>query len=224
VARSSSALLLGYRLSLGLCRRRLVPHCTRFLETTTVRDSVQFFPRSQSPLLPAGVAKPRSLESGMASGVESFAMGIFRGITGTVHQPLKQFRRDGAAGLVTGVLSGLVGVVAEPIAGNAPSPSSPPIRVFRSLCTPSGAMDAISLTAKGVRSEIVATQDVSRVRRPRHIGPDRVLTPYRADWALAQDVLWQCGKVASLPLLHPVVHFLTVSLVRSTQRLSRSSS
>eukprot|EP00727_Mastigamoeba_balamuthi_P014148 m51a1_g9356 hypothetical protein (3176) ;mRNA; r:135916-146439 len=130
--------------------------------------------------------KPTGIGSGLASGAESLAKGLLRGLTGPVVQPIQQFKKDGATGIATGVLSGLVGIVAEPIAG---------------------AFDAMSMTAKGLRNEIVGQDYAQRTRQPRHIGADRVLKPYSAEWAFVQSVLWKISRSGN-PLERYVMHLM----------------
>jgi vacuolar protein sorting-associated protein 13A/C len=52
---------------------------------------------------------------GVARGAKQLGMGLFRGLTGLVTDPLKGAEKGGAKGFFKGVGKGLLGVVAKPV-------------------------------------------------------------------------------------------------------------
>jgi hypothetical protein len=46
-----------------------------------------------------------------------WVLGLFKGVTGIVMDPLKGAKRDGVTGFAKGVGTGILGVVAKPVAG-----------------------------------------------------------------------------------------------------------
>ncbi len=50
-------------------------------------------------------------------GVQSLGMGVFRGVTGVVMDPIKGAQRAGVEGFIKGMGKGLAGVIAKPTAG-----------------------------------------------------------------------------------------------------------
>ena len=60
---------------------------------------------------------PLSAVSGVLGGVQSLGMGVYKGVTGVVMDPLKGAQRGGVEGFFKGMGKGLAGVIAKPTAG-----------------------------------------------------------------------------------------------------------
>ena len=61
--------------------------------------------------------QPTDAVSGVMGGVHSLGMGVFRGVTGVVMDPIKGAQKAGVEGFLKGVGKGLAGVIAKPTAG-----------------------------------------------------------------------------------------------------------
>ncbi|KAF8509808.1 vacuolar protein sorting-associated protein 13 [Gautieria morchelliformis] len=112
--------------------------------------------------------KPRHVIDGVATGAEAFAASVGSGFEGLVMKPIEGAQSAGASGFFRGVGKGVVGLVAKPAVG------------FMDLATNLGA---------GVRNTTTVFDNPARdrVRIPRHISADGVLTPYSAREALGQS-------------------------------------
>lgn len=107
------------------------------------------------------------------AGWNSFALGLYGGITSIPQQAYRGARDDGLLGLVSGFGKGIVGTVTKPVAGI--------------LDLTSGAASSIRDTSKGHQHRRPA-----RVRRPRCCyGHGGLLPPYQESYAEAQEVLLQ---------------------------------
>ncbi|CAN0439141.1 unnamed protein product, partial [Hapterophycus canaliculatus] len=60
---------------------------------------------------------PEHLGQGLTQGMLYFAHTVKDGITGVVMKPVRGAKTGGAAGFVTGVGKGMVGLVAAPVSG-----------------------------------------------------------------------------------------------------------
>lgn len=61
--------------------------------------------------------KPKTIADGMFKGLLSIGTGVVSGITGIVSEPIREVQKKGAIGVVTGVGKGLSGLVTKPLAG-----------------------------------------------------------------------------------------------------------
>lgn len=61
--------------------------------------------------------KPKTIVDGMFKGILSIGTGVVSGITGVVSEPIREVQKKGAIGVVTGVGKGLSGLVTKPLAG-----------------------------------------------------------------------------------------------------------
>ncbi|KAF8516153.1 hypothetical protein BU17DRAFT_51124 [Hysterangium stoloniferum] len=116
--------------------------------------------------------KPRHVIDGMATGAEAFATSVGSGFEGLVMKPIEGAQADGATGFFLGIGKGVVGLVAKPAVGF---------------------MDLASNLTAGVRNTTTVFDNPARdrVRIPRHIPADGVLTPYSEREALGQS--WMKG-------------------------------
>jgi len=111
--------------------------------------------------------RPKHAIYGVTAGAEAFATSIQSGIEGVLMKPLEGAESGGAFGFFKGVGKGLVGAVAKPMVG-----------VF----------DLASNVSEGIRNTttVFDKPQRERVRIPRHIPYDGILTPYSARDALGQ--------------------------------------
>jgi len=112
--------------------------------------------------------KPRHVIDGVATGAEAFATSVGSGFEGLVMKPIEGAQADGATGFFRGIGKGVVGLVAKPAVGF---------------------MDLASNLSAGVRNTTTVFDNPAcdRVRIPRHIPADGVLTPYSDREALGQS-------------------------------------
>lgn len=96
---------------------------------------------------------------GILSGIRDFGKGLWHGATGVLTQPIKGAKEEGIVGFGKGIGKGVVGIAAKPLAGT---------------------FDLISQTADGIKNTTTYFSDNTRerVRPPRYIGEDHVLTPF----------------------------------------------
>lgn len=108
---------------------------------------------------------------GLISGSKSLGHGIVSGLTGVIYDPIKGAKEDGFAGALKGVGKGLVGLVAKPTVGLA------------SFATQT--LQGMSNTASFILQE--KKQYNHRARLPRHIDPSsRQLCVYSEQQAREQ--------------------------------------
>ncbi|KAH8555467.1 hypothetical protein BGW37DRAFT_419803 [Umbelopsis sp. PMI_123] len=112
--------------------------------------------------------RPKHALYGVTAGANSFANSFASGVAGLVKRPIEGVEKDGVGGFFTGVGKGLVGVVTKPMVG-----------VF----------DLASNVTEGIRNTTANDTLIDRVRAPRHIGTDGILTQY--NMREAQGQLWQ---------------------------------
>ena len=108
--------------------------------------------------------QPVDAVSGVMGGVHSLGMGVFRGVTGVVMDPIKGAQRSGVEGFLKGVGKGLAGVIAKPTAG---------------------LIDLTSQTLRGVGNSVNDTQykQAKRARLQRVIDDAGSIRPYDAQEA-----------------------------------------
>ena len=103
--------------------------------------------------------QPTDAVSGVVGGVHSLGMGVLRGVTGVVMDPLKGAQKSGVEGFLKGVGKGLAGVIAKPTAG---------------------LIDMTSQTLRGVGNSVNDQQSrvAKRVRLQRVIDGTGTIRPY----------------------------------------------
>lgn len=114
--------------------------------------------------------RPRHALYGISMGAMSFYDSFSSGITGLAKQPLDGAATNGAAGFFEGLGRGLVGLPTK---------------------TMIGLLDMTSSISEGVRNTttVFDVTDIVRVRLPRVIAANRVITPYNPRAAAGQMVL-----------------------------------
>jgi len=131
--------------------------------------------------------QPKHVGEGLAMGVMDFGMGLAKGITGIVTEPIKGVQKEkNIFGLAKGIGRGLAGVVTKPVVGT---------------------LDLVSQTTKGIMNTPKTIENELRgkdsrkyrVRPPRHFGGDRVLHVFDFDKAFGTNVLMMTdnGKLVS---------------------------
>ncbi|KAF9435541.1 hypothetical protein BGZ76_006083 [Entomortierella beljakovae] len=114
---------------------------------------------------------PKHALSGFSQGATSLAQGLVSGVTGIVEQPLAGAQTGGVEGFFKGVGIGLVGAVTKPLVG-----------VF----------DFTTNVTSGIRNTTtVFDRDTRRKRTPRHVPKNGILTLYDPSKALGQFWLKQ---------------------------------
>ncbi|KAI1310241.1 hypothetical protein EDD11_003857 [Mortierella claussenii] len=114
---------------------------------------------------------PKHALSGISQGASSLAQGLVSGVTGIVEQPLAGAQNGGMEGFFKGVGKGLVGAVTKPLVG-----------VF----------DFTTNVTSGIRNTTtVFDKDQRRKRIPRHVPKNGILTLYDKSEALGQFWLKQ---------------------------------
>jgi len=108
----------------------------------------------------------KNIGEGIAFGVRDFGIGLYKGVTGVVLEPIKGAKDEGAKGLLKGIGKGLAGVVLKPTIG---------------------AIDIVTRTTEGIKNNALNRTKI-RVRPPRHVGPDRVLNLYNPEKAIGQEI------------------------------------
>ena len=145
-------------------------------------------------------AKAAAKESGrhLVDGTTKLGLGILSGVVGIVREPVKGAMSDGMRGFSIGVGKGIAGAAIRPTAG--------------ALAFASGMTGAVQ--GLGGETEATSTHSarVGRRRPPRRLqpntaaagAPQRRLVPYSLSEALAQQVLHSAGegRYASEALLH----------------------
>ncbi|KAG0313845.1 hypothetical protein BGZ97_009846 [Linnemannia gamsii] len=114
---------------------------------------------------------PKHALSGLSQGASSLAKGVVSGVTGIVEQPLQGAQSGGVEGFFKGVGKGLVGAVTKPLVG-----------VF----------DFTTNVTSGIRNTTtVFDKDQKRKRIPRHVPKNGILTLYDKSEAVGQFWLKQ---------------------------------
>ncbi|KAJ3110151.1 hypothetical protein HK100_003137 [Physocladia obscura] len=113
--------------------------------------------------------RPKHAVYGVTAGVTSLGTSVASGLTGVLSKPIEGFAKDGAAGFFMGLGKGIVGVVSKPVIG-----------VF----------DLASNVAEGVRNTTtVFDKELEKIRLPRFVSKDGILTPYDSREALGLKLL-----------------------------------
>ena len=111
---------------------------------------------------------PTDAVSGVMGGVQSLGMGVLRGVTGVVMDPIKGAQKSGVEGFIKGMGKGLAGVIAKPTAG---------------------LIDMTSQTLRGVGNSVNDQQSrtAKRVRLQRVVDESGQIRPYDALDAERED-------------------------------------
>ncbi|KAI9340870.1 hypothetical protein BDR26DRAFT_820276 [Obelidium mucronatum] len=113
--------------------------------------------------------RPKHLGYGVTSGVTSLGTSVASGLTGVLSKPIEGYSKDGAVGFFKGLGKGLVGVVSKPAIG-----------VF----------DLATNVAEGIRNTTtVFDKELEKIRLPRFVSKDGILTPYDSREALGLKLL-----------------------------------
>jgi len=91
--------------------------------------------------------------------MRDFGVGLYKGVTGVVTQPIKGARKEGALGALKGIGKGVAGLVLKPAIGT---------------------IDFVVQTAEGIKNTTTLLDDnvKARIRPPRHFGSDSLLRCY----------------------------------------------
>ena len=131
----------------------------------------------------------------LRQGATGLGMGMLRGATSLVYEPLKGARRDGARGLAVGVGKGIAG------------PRSAPAGLLQLADRWAGAWGVLthSLTGDADGAASHGGRSIGRVRPPRMLHDDlRRVAPFSMAEAFARHVLTSTeeGRYLGEPLLH----------------------
>merc|ERR1739838_1203627 len=115
--------------------------------------------------------RPSDAKESFARGGKSLMMGFVSGVTGVVKQPLQGARKEGAAGFFKGFGKGLVGVVARPVGG---------------------IVDMASSTFEGIHKVAGKATETERMRPPRYVDKTLgIIQPYCTRKAFGAGVLYE---------------------------------
>ena len=126
---------------------------------------------------PVAVRSSSKIGVFMYEGFKGGVMDVANGISGVFTKPYKGAQDQGAKGFFKGVGSGIFGLVSSPVKL---------VLKFGTTLT-SGIASSANLLAKG------KVQKFGRIRFPRQIAHKRVLEPYKAEFAQAQELLAKDG-------------------------------
>ncbi|XP_063715273.1 intermembrane lipid transfer protein VPS13C-like isoform X3 [Symsagittifera roscoffensis] len=112
--------------------------------------------------------KPQHVGQGLTKGFKRFGSGVLSGVTGVITQPIQGVKKDGAKGLVTGIGKGAAGLVVKPVGG---------------------VVDLASNTFEGIRGSADDAVIVHLLRTPRVVRADCVVRPYDSYEARGNAIL-----------------------------------
>ena len=118
---------------------------------------------------------PKHAVQGIAYGARDLGIGLFKGVTGVVSEPVSGSRSEGVAGFFKGLSRGVTGLYVKPGVG---------------------VIDFISRMTEGVKNTTTLFEDDKkrRQRKPRHFGPDGSLESYSESKASAQQLLYSLSN------------------------------
>ena len=124
----------------------------------------------------SGAATNRSdtATGGVKAGVNAFAGGLLKGVTGIFSKPLEGARKGGAVGFAEGVVSGVVGAGGNIASGVVDLASNTAGGIVGEM---GSAMNTIAVTVGAKRA---SAPPGNRLREPRCVGADGALHPYSA--------------------------------------------
>lgn len=107
---------------------------------------------------------------GIMYGFRDFGIGLYKGVTGVVLEPIKGAQKEGALGLLKGVGRGMAGVVLKPVVG---------------------AVDIVTRTTEGIKNTTRYFDDKRKapIRPPRFIGGDKLISTFNLDKSIGQQIL-----------------------------------
>jgi len=114
--------------------------------------------------------KAQHVGQGLAYGAMDLGIGLYKGVTGVVMEPIKGGMRGGALGAAKGIGRGIAGLVLKPTIG---------------------AIDFVSRTAEGIKNttKIFDHNVKARVRPPRYITEEGRICLYDFDKSVGQQIL-----------------------------------
>jgi len=117
-----------------------------------------------------GQKKAQHIGEGIVYGLTDLSVGLYKGITGIVAEPIKGAQREGGLGFLKGVGRGLTGVVLKPAVG---------------------AVDLITRTTEGIKNTttIFDAKLKARIRPPRFFGSDNLITIFNLQASLGQEIM-----------------------------------
>ena len=103
--------------------------------------------------------QPKHVGQGLAHGARDLGKGIVSGLTGVVSQPIKGAMEEGGLGFVKGIGKGITGAVLKPVVG---------------------VVDTVSDLATGIKNTTTLFDEQTKapVRLPRYFGADKLLKGY----------------------------------------------
>ena len=112
--------------------------------------------------------KPKHVGEGVLFGVRDLGLGVFKGVTGLVTEPVKGASQDGVEGFFKGVGRGVLGYRFCFINTYISSVGVKPVV---------GVIDLATQTTKGIKNTATLwdSKKVQRKRPPRYFGEDKVL-------------------------------------------------
>lgn len=114
--------------------------------------------------------KARHAGEGLVYGARDFGIGIYKGITGVVLEPIKGGQQEGAVGVFKGIGKGLAGIILKPVVG---------------------AVDLVTRTTEGIKNTTTYMDEKSKapIRPPRYFGADGLVRIFDYEKAAGQLVL-----------------------------------
>ncbi|KAI8844441.1 hypothetical protein BJ741DRAFT_543605 [Chytriomyces cf. hyalinus JEL632] len=113
--------------------------------------------------------RPKHALYGVTNGVASFGSSVASGLTGVLSKPVEGYSKEGVGGFFKGLGKGLVGVVSKPVIG-----------VF----------DLATNVSEGIRNTTtVFDKELEKIRLPRFVSKDGILTPYDSREAMGLKLL-----------------------------------
>lgn len=119
------------------------------------------------------ISRRHDVGEGLAQSGKGLVMGFFDGVTGVVTKPFKGAKQEGVGGFFKGLGKGAVGLVARPTAG---------------------VVDFTSGTFDAVKKATSVSDEVRRMRPPRHIPTDSILRPYVLHEAEGMQLMHELEK------------------------------
>jgi vacuolar protein sorting-associated protein 13A/C len=122
-----------------------------------------------------------NIGQGFLEGGKTFGEGLLKGVTGIVADPLAGAKQGGVLGFMTGTVRGIVGVPGQIIGG--------------ALSAASKVTEGMDATYKEVKGQLTAVDQriVQRRRLPRCIRGEGILAPYSVVPAMGLALLYNCG-------------------------------
>ncbi|XWS49634.1 hypothetical protein CRYUN_Cryun12cG0020000 [Craigia yunnanensis] len=155
---------------LGMTSSTLASLSKGFAELSTDGQFLQLRSKQVSSRRITGVG------DGIIQGTEALAQGVAFGVSGVLTKPVESARRNGLLGLAHGIGHAFLGFIVQPV---------------------SGALDFVSLTVDGIGASCSKCLEVlnnkstfQRIRNPRAIHADGILTEYSEKEATGQMVLY----------------------------------